>query len=224
MRSKMSKLVCIAVFGIVVLCAGNVMAIPFGSRGVVDRNYNNSWNAATGTGTAKFSFFITDESAVIADTGSGVNVNHFSMNFDTDIFTGLSTSDITVVNPSTGWTPTRTFTGGQYTFAWSWGFGNPVNMANAPLELLVDYTLRDVAAYSNVSGTDSIGNWDWDEGQAWGLGYSLNQFPTMADHNFHSSGGSTAPVPEPGTIALLGIGLAGLVGVGMRKRAKNKIA
>ncbi len=35
---------------------------------------------------------------------------------------------------------------------------------------------------------------------------------------------SVQPVPEPGTIALLGIGLAGLVGVGMRKRAKNKIS
>ncbi len=35
---------------------------------------------------------------------------------------------------------------------------------------------------------------------------------------------TTSAVPEPGTIALLGIGLAGLVGVGMRKRAKNKIA
>ncbi len=34
--------------------------------------------------------------------------------------------------------------------------------------------------------------------------------------------GSATPVPEPGTIALLGISLAGLVGVGVRKRAMKK--
>ncbi|MCP4266808.1 MAG: PEP-CTERM sorting domain-containing protein [Candidatus Brocadiaceae bacterium] len=31
-------------------------------------------------------------------------------------------------------------------------------------------------------------------------------------------------VPEPGTVALLGIGLAGLIGVGARRRAKKKAA
>jgi hypothetical protein len=45
-------------------------------------------------------------------------------------------------------------------------------------------------------------------------------YPSGGD-SFHSS---YAPVPEPGTVALLGIGLAGLVGVGARRRAKKKAA
>ena len=40
--------------------------------------------------------------------------------------------------------------------------------------------------------------------------------------NLYNSTGKLAPVPEPGTIALLGIGLAGLVGVGVRRRMKMK--
>ena len=33
--------------------------------------------------------------------------------------------------------------------------------------------------------------------------------------------GTAAPVPEPGTVALLGMGLAGLIGVGARKKIKK---
>ncbi len=50
------------------------------------------------------------------------------------------------------------------------------------------------------------------------------------DHSAISSGNSTlgvditTAVPEPGTVALLGIGLAGLVGVSARRRVKKKAA
>ncbi|MCP4266812.1 MAG: PEP-CTERM sorting domain-containing protein [Candidatus Brocadiaceae bacterium] len=51
---------------------------------------------------------------------------------------------------------------------------------------------------------------------------NVGGIPTGNGIEFTFSAGTAAVVPEPGTVALLGIGLAGLVGVGARRRAKKK--
>ncbi len=51
---------------------------------------------------------------------------------------------------------------------------------------------------------------------------SVNAHWTMSCGNDAVNGSIHEPVPEPGTIALLGVGLAGLAGVGARRRLKKK--
>ncbi len=101
--------------------------------------------------------------------------------------------------------------------------------------------------FTFLIGTDNDTDWTDDTKMASWTGLGTHPFSgsdmffptTMPTGDFsltilaritHGAGDSTSfnaaiePVPEPGTIALLGIGLAGLVGVGVRRRAKKKDA
>ncbi len=77
--------------------------------------------------------------------------------------------------------------------------------------------------YFTSGGTESDNNPDVD---AWGFQFdSGSQFAD--DKNFalaawavHSGDVGTSSVPEPGTIALMGLGLAGLLGFGRRQRRR----
>ncbi len=101
--------------------------------------------------------------------------------------------------------------------------------------------------FTFLLGTDNDTDWTDDTTMASWTGLSSHPFsgsdsffPTTmptGDYSLtilaritHDAGDATSfnaavePVPEPGTIALLGVGLAGLVGVGVRRRAKKKDA
>ncbi|BCO08343.1 hypothetical protein GF1_07190 [Desulfolithobacter dissulfuricans] len=198
------------------LVAGSAMALGFSSTGYVDPNYNDSWDSTSLTGTALFEFYIDE---------TWPQVNRVTIELDDDIFTGITASDFTVLNPS-GWT-TSVYTGTSGNVFDVSLAGVLATSTNDPIQITFDYTLLDEDMYDNAS-EGVPGGWDWDEGQAWGLAYTLDYgfytpHPLTGSPVFvalDTSGGSTAPVPEPATMLLFGTGLAGLAGV-VRKKRKN---
>lgn len=180
--------------------SGSVIAVPFSSTGIVNMNYNNSWDETSLTGTALFQFYIDED---------WPQVDQVDLEFENDIFdfTQIQSDDFNVIS-HVGWeTSLDTGTNG-YRFAITLG-SIPVNSSNDPIEIMFDYTLLGADRYNSASGDD----WAWDEGQAWSVSY------TLLTNSFDVSSGSTAavPTPEPATILLFGCGLIGLAGFGRKK-------
>ncbi len=111
----------------------------------------------------------------------------------------------------------------------TWGgslpFGQsaPFAMTDGTLMSNVNFTQIDSGSYAHPNGDTSFYNqvsFDLTNILGGNSLQSINAHWTMSCGNDEIHG-THAPVPEPGTIALLGIGLAGLAGVGARRRLKK---
>lgn len=187
--------------------ASAAFALPFSSWGTVDPNFENSWDAATASGIARYYFYFDNPS---------VSVNMLQLRFEGDVFNlgQLDASDFSVINPG-GWN--TILNAESSAVEWSISSGTAIDTAQDPIILQVQYSLLNADRMFAFEGTD----WAWDEGQAWGQSYTLSGplfwNSQLRNWDMPMSGGSTSPVPEPGSIALLGMGILGLFG--LRKKA-----
>jgi len=213
---KTCKLLLLLVLGLVIVFAGtaNALMMPFTSSGWVDPNYNNTWDESSLSGTARYYFFVEDTFA---------SVTELDLSFENDIFnTSVLTEDkFHIVNPTSGWSTSIQDLGPLA--KWSLSGGTTViNSLNDPIIVDVDYTLKELGMYyyGNSSQAGSSTTWAWNEAQGanspWSQQFVLSGVTPL---KMYVSGGSTAVVPEPGTLMLLGSGLAG-VGFYTRRRRK----
>ncbi len=186
------------------------LVTPFGSTGYVNPNYNDSWNPDKLTGTALFELLI--------DPGySNINVYWVSLELEDDVFNvnEIDANDFTIMDPFSDWNISIMLTSSNvYKFAVAKASTfppTPLTTANGPVKISFDYVLMGADRFSNASGN----GWEWDEGQPWAVTYTM--LGNAPNTTIAISGGSTAPVPEPATIILMGTGLLGFGGMARKK-------
>jgi hypothetical protein len=171
--------------------SGNVQALPV--SGFVDPDFGG-YDPLTNAGRAQYSF-------LNLDSPGNYNLLSVTLSFEGDVF-DLSTTAVDPNSLAAGWT-VRTLNLGVYELATV--FGWPGIPEGGTATFAVDYSLLGPADYLS-----------WNYGGPWQQGFvavvnlagTPLVFPTT---------GATVPTPEPGSLLLLGFGVAGLGLVAGRK-------
>ena len=149
-------------------------------------------------GTTTFSQIDYFFDVIASNAGSGMN--YLKLEFEDDVFFDIGTAAST--NPSDWIENIYSFNGSIYEIV---SAGTTVGVGER-----LTISMHDVIIYNEALLDSGL----WQEGQVWGQSWLAKNTQDGSD------GGSTAPVPEPGTLILLGSGLAG-VSIYTRRKKSN---
>ncbi|MFH0827566.1 MAG: hypothetical protein V1919_00190, partial [Candidatus Omnitrophota bacterium] len=155
------KRIMLFVISALFICSTSAFAAMIDCSGVVNPNYNNSWDEIN-SGIARYTFYFENDPSI--------NVNQVNFRFESDIFNlgELGTEDFSVVNPSSGWETILLSTSSNGA-EWYLTSGSAINASQGPIVVDVRYVLLNSDRMFAASGS----GWNWDEGQAWGQSFCL---------------------------------------------------
>ena len=195
----MKKWFKVSLFMILAIClvSGSAMAFPFIEvEGFVYPSAATITDNGNGTSTINGLTYIFN---VTGDGGFGAEMNFLSLEFENDVFQSVSTAF--EYSPENWISSNLSSIGSWYT------------MSSAGTTIGIGESLKfavDVVIFNDALTDDSL----WNEGQVWGQSWYAS------DNMRGGDGGSTAPVPEPATLLLLGCSLVGLARVSHNKLKK----